>query len=146
MTNAGVVSDETRQTNAPRAGKGGIVPPVEYRWKPGTTPNPGGSPKGFIPLSKAYRIVADMPFEDIQKLRRGERPACWQKSRRVLIPYVVAAGQYLAAAAGQTSAAAEIADRTEGKVTQKTENVTAGLEDAIREVHARILARREKPD
>jgi hypothetical protein len=41
------------------------------------------------------------------------------------------------------AAAIEIADRTEGKVTQKTENVATGLEEAIREVHERIKARRE---
>ncbi len=29
-----------------RAGKGGVVPPVETRWKPGESGNPKGRPKG----------------------------------------------------------------------------------------------------
>lgn len=42
------------------------------------------------------------------------------------------------------AAAIEIADRTEGKMAQKTENVSASLEDAIREVYERIRARGER--
>lgn len=48
-----------------RAGCGGIVPPVEHRFRPGNSANPGGRPK-FRETSNAMRKFAAMTPEELQ--------------------------------------------------------------------------------
>lgn len=115
---------ETPQTPAIRAGKGGIEPPTDTRFGgPRANPgNPGGFPKGFVPLSRAYAIVGTMPIADVKKLARGVRPKTWGK-RKLTVPYVTAARMWLT---GSAPTAEAIADRTEGKVKNTTDlNVSA---------------------
>jgi hypothetical protein len=95
----------------------GVVPPVETRFQPGQSGNPGGFPKGFVPLSRAYAIVSEFQLSEIVQMATGKKPKRWGK-RPLLIPYVTAARMWLA---GTPPAAGEIADRTEGKVKQVTE-------------------------
>ncbi|MFA6031161.1 MAG: hypothetical protein WC969_14995 [Elusimicrobiota bacterium] len=80
---------------------------------PGVSGNPGGFPKGFLPLSKAYAIVSKLELSEIEEVASGKKPKGWGK-RPLLIAYVTAARMWLGATS--VSAAAEIADRTEGKV------------------------------
>lgn len=84
---------------------------------PGVSGNPGGFPKGFVPLSRAYAIVSEFQLDEIVQMAAGQAPKRWGK-RPLLIPYVTAAKMWLA---GTPPAAGEIADRTEGKVKQVTE-------------------------
>jgi hypothetical protein len=46
----------TAEKHAPNgAGNGGVVPPIEHRWKPGISPNPGGLPRGTKQVKKRLR-------------------------------------------------------------------------------------------
>lgn len=81
-----------------------LPPPVETRFKPGQSGNPSGRPKGAIVLSKAYyNMLAQLVPNDPQGRTYAE---------------LVASGQIIAAAKGQTPAAAEIRKATEGDVVR----------------------------
>lgn len=128
----------------------GTAPPVETRFG-GRRANPaarGGKPKGFYGVGQACQDFLSWPPEVVHAYLRGDPksiPAKYQ--RRLKTAHMIARALLMRADDPDNrtgvAAAIEIADRTEGKVTQKTENVTAGLEEAIREVHERIKARRE---
>jgi uncharacterized protein DUF5681 len=77
-------------------GNGGVVPPVEHRWPPGVSGNPGGRPK-WKPVTDAYR-------------RALEDPVSVDKLAAALV------GRWLK---GDVFAAKEITDRVEGTVNQK---------------------------
>lgn len=75
-------------------------------WKPGESGNPSGRPKSKV-LSDAYRRLLEEPFpNDPQGRTHAE---------------LIALGQVREAIKGKTPAAAEIADRTEGKARQAVE-------------------------
>ncbi len=77
------------------------------RWKKGqASPNPGGRPKAMV-LTEAYRAVLAKRFP-------GDR-------QRRTVAEVIAARVAAEAASGSVRAAAEIADRTEGKARQALE-------------------------
>ena len=114
----------TPHTQAPGAGNGGIVPPKDTRFGgPRANPqNPGGFPKGFVPLSRAYAIVAAMELSEVKQIAAGKKPKRWGKAP-LRMTFVIAAQMCLA---GTPPAAGEIADRTEGKVKNTTDlNVSA---------------------
>lgn len=98
-------SDKTPQKQAKlKPGKGGIVPPVEHRWKPGVSPNPGGLPKGTPRLSTAYQKILNSPAKATFKPEtRGDK---------------IALAIIEEAEGGDVQAAKEIADRIEGKSPQ----------------------------
>lgn len=87
------------------------LPPVETRWKPGHSGNPSGRPKGSGRLSKA---LAALMLEQYPGDERGRTYAEF-----------IAEKLATAAAAGDIAAIRELADRTEGKATQRIENVAA---------------------
>ena len=41
--------------SSPEAGKNGVIPPKEYRWKPGVQPKGGGTKKGVIRVTDHLR-------------------------------------------------------------------------------------------
>lgn len=101
-----------------RPGSSNLLPP----WQPGVAPNPGGRPK-TKPISDAYRRMLDLtlPPQVLAKLGKqfaavGDRKAC----------DLIALGMGLAAAKGSAFAAAEIADRVEGKVPQALTDADGG--------------------
>src|SRR5216683_2161502 len=105
------------------------------RWKKGqASPNPGGRPKAMV-LTEAYRAVLAKRFP-------GDR-------QRRTVAEVIAARVAAEAASGSVRAAAEIADRTEGKARQVIEMALemdkaaemAGIQDRL----AAARAERVKP-
>lgn len=107
------------QASQGRAGHGGVIPPVASRFKPGQSGNPGGVPKGFIPLSRALAMLGALPDEDVAEIAEGKRPKRW--GRKALPMSVVMAARLWQARDRLSTVVAEIADRTEGKVKQVTE-------------------------
>jgi len=74
-------------------GRGGSIPPIEYRWKPGQSGNPGGRPK------------RDMPAEIAQ--------AVFEKH-----PKKIAEAMFKALLKGRAKVFKELADRGYGKVAE----------------------------
>lgn len=128
-------------------GNGGVIPPVEYRWKKGQCGNPGGIPKGHYPVSHAYNDMLAWDVAVVVELgKKGLEGNIPDEYRRKIKPaHLIAAARFACASdkksLGGTAAAIEIADRTEGKVTQKTQDVTMNVESAAREVYERIQSR-----
>lgn len=97
------------------------LPPVETRFKPGQSGNPSGRPKVGRPVSTAYAELLDTPGETLKaqleefRRRRGDKFCAAD---------MVAIGMLTSAVnpsnRGQTAAAGEITDRTEGKVPSTT--------------------------
>lgn len=85
------------------------LPPVETRWKPGQSGNPSGRPKGSGRLSKALAHLLGERYPD-DPLDRTYAEVISERIAQ-------------AAAKGDVAAMREIADRTEGKATQRIENV-----------------------
>lgn len=80
-----------------RAGKGGVIPPVEYQFKPGQSGNPGGRPKL---LSGAYRaMLAEVNPRDSEGRTNAE---------------IIAVAARVEALKGDVSAMREIRSATEG--------------------------------
>lgn len=136
-------------TPSPRVGRNGRVPPPASRFgQPNGNPkNPGGKPKGFYALSRAYTDLLSWPRADLEafladvgpretriedgQLVEVERPPLpYHVAKKIKGSHLIARGMFLSAmspsATGQARAATEIADRTEGKVTQ-THDVSAKI-------------------
>jgi len=110
---------DTPDDQAGASPRSGVVPPAEHRFKPGQSGNPGGHGKGFIPLSRAYAVIAaKFEHSEVEMIARGEKPPGWGK-RPLLMPYVKAARMWLGIE--NVPSSVEIADRTEGKVKQTTD-------------------------
>lgn len=77
---------------------------VPYRWKPGQSGNPGGRPR-YAELSRAYREILK---ETVPSNPGG-----------LTYAEIIALRLATAAMAGSVSAAAELADRAEGKPSQQ---------------------------
>lgn len=95
----------TAQKHASGAGNGGVVPPIEYRWPPGSSANPGGLPKGTKHVKKRLRNAL------IRKL----------KARPDQIDAIV---DGLIAGCAESDAACQriVWDRVDGILTQKHEH------------------------
>ncbi len=64
-----------RSTSPDRAGKGGVIPPGETRWKPGQSGNPKGRPKGAATsFERVLEQELDRQVEGDSAL--GLRPFC----------------------------------------------------------------------
>ena len=85
------------------------------------SPNPGGRPKGFVPLSQAYATLATLHEDTIRQIAEsGKLPADWQRER--CFTYVVAARAWDELRSRPVPGLlSELADRTEGKVPQKVQ-------------------------
>ncbi len=83
------------------AGCGGIVPPVEYRFKPGQSGNPGGRPKSKL-VTQAYQEL----LEEVDR-----------KSGKTFAQ-IIAEKVIREALNNNLAAVKEITDRTEGKAAQ----------------------------
>ncbi len=91
---------------------GNKLPPgmAEKMWKPGQSGNPGGRPKRK-PLTDAYAALLDKPIppDMARQLKLDESTTYAQ---------VIAMSLVREAVKGKVQAAAEVADRVEGKITQ----------------------------
>ena len=103
--------DETQPEGESSQNRGrntaGLVP-----WQPGQSGNPGGRPKKK-PLTDAYRkALSELVAEDIRRKLNLEEGATYAE--------VIARALIQEAVMGKSkvSAASELADRTEGRVTQ----------------------------
>jgi hypothetical protein len=98
---------KTKPANRHKTGFRGPTPDVgkETQFKPGQSGNPSGRPPAI--LSDAYREVLAEAFEGDSAARSYAR--------------LIALGQARAAIKGNTAAAKEIADRTEGKAKEAIE-------------------------
>jgi hypothetical protein len=77
LTPTGSTSSETASKSAGDgvlvgAGKGGNVPPVAYRWKPGQSGNPGGRPKNSEKLSVILERLLLEPDQHYPQMSKGE--------------------------------------------------------------------------
>jgi hypothetical protein len=93
------------------AGKGGTVPPAEYRFRAGVSGNPGGRP-AVRTLSKACREVLSQPVPDGSGLTFAEAIAKKLASK---------------ALEGDVRAAEELADRSEGRPGQSIDLTVSRL-------------------
>lgn len=136
------MSEETQAPPPGASPRSRFVPPPDRRFgQPNGNPkSPGGFPKGFYPLSKAYRDLLAWPRADLEAfladawpdemmagpggelVPRPRPPLPKGIVKKIKGSHLIARGMFLAAmspsATGQVRAASEIADRTEGKVTQ----------------------------
>jgi hypothetical protein len=98
---------KTKPANRHKTGFRGPTPDVgkETQFKPGQSGNPAGRPPSI--LSEAYKIVLTQVVEQDPKKRT--------------MAELIAEGQARAAIKGNTGAAKEIADRTEGPVKDSIE-------------------------
>jgi hypothetical protein len=90
----------------------GFAPPVEHRWKPGQSGNPGGRPKGQS-ITASLRAL-------LEKEHNGKR-----------IVELLAERIMKEALAGKFPFAKEVLDRADGKVTDKLEVDNASVVQVI---------------
>ena len=100
-----------------RGRNGGELTP----WQKGQSPNPGGLPKGFVSLSRAYATIATLPPDTIHAMAKsGTFPAKWPHDQ--CFTYIVAARAWSELKDKPIPGLlSELADRTEGKVPQKVQ-------------------------
>lgn len=116
---------EKASTHAPGASPvSGVVPPVEYRWKPGQSGNPGGR-NNAKPISAAMNRIASMTESEIADLiakpeKTGAEVLALAAYQRATVD-----SRYLT----------HVLDRTEGKVadTVHVEGPAQGLQIVIQE-------------
>jgi hypothetical protein len=95
------------------AGKGGMVPPPEYRFREGVSGNPGGRP-AIRALSKACRAILAQPAPDGSGMTFAEAIARKLADK---------------ALNGDVKAAQELADRTEGRPGQSIDVTVTKLSE-----------------
>ena len=108
------VQDEPENTS------GNKLPPgmAEKMWKPGQSGNPGGRPKRK-PLTDAYAALLDKPIpSDMARQLKLDESTTYAQ--------VIAMSLVREAVKGKVNAAAEVADRVEGKITQPISGADGG--------------------
>lgn len=96
----------------PENTSGSKLPPgmAEKMWKPGQSGNPGGRPKRK-PLTDAYAALLDKPIpSDMARQLKLDESTTYAQ--------VIAMSLVREAVKGKVNAAAEVADRVEGKIAQ----------------------------
>ena len=61
-----------RDPDHPEAGKGGIVPPVETRWKPGQPGNPKGRPSAGASVKEWWNQMREWPLSKVESVLRDK--------------------------------------------------------------------------
>jgi hypothetical protein len=104
-----------REQDEPENTSGNKLPPgmAEKMWKPGQSGNPGGRPKRK-PLTDAYSALLGqtIPLDVARQLRISEASTYAE---------VVAMALLKEAVKGKVNAAAELADRVEGRVMERVQ-------------------------
>jgi hypothetical protein len=91
---------------------------AEKMWKPGQSGNPGGRPKRK-PLTDAYAALLDKPIpSDMARQLKLDESTTYAQ--------VIAMSLVREAVKGKVNAAAEVADRVEGKITQPISGADGG--------------------
>ena len=104
------------EQDEPENTSGNTLPPgmAEKMWKPGQSGNPGGRPKRK-PLTDAYAALLDKPIPpDMARQLKLDESTTYAE--------VIAMSLLREAVKGKVNAAAELADRTEGRVAQAVEH------------------------
>ena len=103
------------EQDEPENTSGNTLPPgmVEKMWKPGQSGNPGGRPKRKV-LTDAYTALLDqnIPPDLARKLQISESSTYAE---------VIAMALVREAVKGKVNAAAELADRAEGRVMERVQ-------------------------
>ncbi len=113
----------------PEAGRGGVVPPVATRFKPGNNTNPGGMPKGTKHASARRAILRALAkgFEDDAEAS--------SEDDRIGAQAIALASEIIEAArngnADKVRAIATLIDQAEGKPTEHRINETVGEQVVI---------------
>lgn len=110
---------------------------------PGTVLNPSGRPKVGRTVSAAYAELLDTPGQTLKEQLENFRD---KRGAKFCASDMVAVGMLTSAVnpsnRGQTAAAGEITDRTEGKVSQGIDvNGSVDLGSSIAAAHARAVGR-----
>jgi hypothetical protein len=103
-----------------------------HAWKPGQSGNPGGRPKKK-PLTDAYAhvLARRVPQEIIRKLGLRGHPTYAE---------VIAMSLAREAIKGKVNAAAEMADRVEGRISAPGDSVDNPLHLAVEDVRNELIA------
>jgi hypothetical protein len=114
-----------------------------FRWKPGVSGNPTGRPKKK-PISEAYEAAVNDPLpEELRKFKLGRREI--ELSEGATFADLIALGQAVSAMRGNTAAAREIADRLEGRVTEKIDaTVSLSWLEQFRRAEERMAAKEKQ--
>lgn len=110
-----------------RQKSGRPMPPVEHRFKPGQSGNPGGRPKSKL-LSEAYKKILET------EIKSG-------KHKGKTFAEVIAQKMAEEATKGKVQPAAEMADRVEGKPRQAYEvkmSIMDELADRMEKARKRV--------
>jgi len=114
-----------------RAGKGGIVPPVEHRWKPGESGNVAGRQSAGAYMKEKLNEMMVWSRDEVQRVYDAEDSTVAERT---------AAKIWLDSVSSETSAAGvpisgpafdRISDRTDGKATQRVSVDASSLASTI---------------
>lgn len=81
-------------------------------WVKGQSGNPGGRPKNFIGVTRAYQVVSQLSYKETQRLAEGHFPVGWPHPK--VVAFCRAAAEILSA--GKRGQPAEINNRIDGPV------------------------------
>jgi hypothetical protein len=107
------LDNASEQANQSRAGKGGVVPPVEHRWQPGKSANPGGRP-GYRGVSVAMRRLLRAGPDALDRAIKEPR-----NNAEALAAAVILNSQSEQSGSGHLK---QLLDRVEGPVEQRVHN------------------------
>lgn len=103
------------------AGDGGIVPPVETRWRPGESGNPTGKPKGSHSVRAALRRKLRKGYDSDTDSDDGEQLGTWARKLADDVAQAIDEGD-----ADKIRSIATIIDQAEGKPTETRVNKGTG--------------------
>ncbi len=112
---------------------GKCKPPKEHRFKKGTVPNPTGRPKGIVTFKERIRRLmnVEIDYENVE----GET------KKTKIGDALIASMAKKALHENDVAAAKLLIENLDGKPLQKTQDVPASLEDALK-----ILDKEDKDD
>jgi hypothetical protein len=124
--------------------RSGVPPPLEYRFQPGHSGNPSGRPKVNRSVSAAYAELQDTagrsPLEAVENFKHARGEKLCGADHKAIAMFIAESNPENARL---VSAATEVTDRLEGKVTQPS-SLTFDVQDAASKLAAELGCTREE--